>query len=266
MITADFHVHSSFSDGANSPEEIVAAALAMGMTHLGFADHGYAPYDADCCMPAERVEPYRAEIARLKENYRGTLAVFCGVEQDIFSGAPGAGFDYVIGSVHYVCADGVYYAIDDTPEKLADAVQTAFGGDPYALIEEYYRTVSRVAERTACDIIGHFDLISKFSEKRPWFDPAHPRYIAAWRGAAEALLQTGLPFEINTGAMSRRWRTQPYPARDILVYLRSRGARFVLSSDSHSAGTLCWDFARQEADSAALGLELVRFSPQRKTE
>ena len=166
----------------------------------------------------------------------------------------------MIGSAHYLLLDGEYRHVDNTPEMLIETAERCFGGDIYAVTEDYFRTVARVAERTGCDIIGHFDLISKFNEKCRLFDPAHPRYVAAWQAAAEALLPYGKPFEINTGAMSRGWRTEPYPAADILRYLAERGARFILSSDSHAAETLCYDFEAQERRASALGLRLEAFS------
>ena len=39
MIKANFHTHSTFSDGANTPEEMVQTAISLGMTALGFSDH-----------------------------------------------------------------------------------------------------------------------------------------------------------------------------------------------------------------------------------
>ena len=74
------------------------------------------------------------------------------------------------------------------------------------------------------------------------FDESHPRYVAAWQKAADALLKTGKSFEINTGAISRGYRVTPYPSPDILAYLKARGAKLFLSSDSHAANTLCYQF------------------------
>ncbi|MBO7361393.1 MAG: hypothetical protein J6V48_09730, partial [Clostridia bacterium] len=42
-IRADFHLHSLFSDGKNSPEEVVLAAIGKGMTAIGFSDHSWTP-------------------------------------------------------------------------------------------------------------------------------------------------------------------------------------------------------------------------------
>ena len=56
----------------------------------------------------------------------------------------------------------------------------------------------------------------------------------------------GKLFEINTGAIARGWRTQPYPRREMIGYILGHGGRLILSSDSHSAETLCFDFPKYQ--------------------
>lgn len=239
----DLHVHTTFSDGRNTPEEMVMAAIAKGMDTIGFSDHSYTAFDTAYCIPKEQIPAYRAEIAALKEKYAGQIRILCGIEQDFYSEEPTDGYDYVIGSVHYVKAGDEYFPIDESKERLLDGVRLYFSGDIYALIEAYYETVSQVAERIRPNIIGHFDLITKFNETGELFDDMHPRYIAAWQRAADKLLEANIPFEINTGAISRGYRTAPYPATPIREYLAAQGAKFLLSSDSHRADTLCFGFA-----------------------
>lgn len=238
----DLHVHTTFSDGRNTPEEMVRAAIAKGMTTLGFSDHSYTAFDQRYCIQKVEIEKYRAAIAALKEKYAGQIQILCGIEQDFYSEESTDGCDYVIGSVHYIRCGCEYIPVDEAPELLPDAARRHFGGDLYALIEAYYDTVSQVAEKTGANIIGHFDIITKFNENGVLFDEAHPRYIAAWQAAADRLLEAGVPFEINTGAISRGYRTTPYPAAPIREYLAARGAEFVYSSDSHRADTLCFGF------------------------
>ena len=244
----DFHVHTSFSDGANTPEEMVRAAIAMGLTELGFSDHAYTGFDRSCCIPEERIEEYKRTISALKEKYRGQIRILCGIEQDYYSETDTAGYDYVIGSVHYVKAGDCFLSVDDTQQIQQSAVETWFGGDYYALAERYFELVGDVAEKTHADIIGHFDLVSKFNEKFPRFDEGHPRYVRAWQQAADRLIPYGKPFEISTGAISRGYRTVPYPNREMIDYIRQRGGSFLLSSDSHRADTLCYDFSRLQAE------------------
>lgn len=172
-----------------------------------------------------------------------------------------AGFDYSIGSVHYVFrraasdgtaapavadapesvsfADGGWYIpVDESPEVLSWAIENLYDGDPYSLVEAFFSQEADVIRKTRCQIIGHFDIITKFQEKAPLFDEAHPRYVAAWQKALVSLLPAGVPFEINTGAISRGYRTSPYPSLDILKAIHDGGGSIAFSSDSHEKSTL----------------------------
>ena len=231
----DLHLHTRYSDGKNTPEEVILAAVARGLDTVGISDHGYTAHDLSYCIKKEAIPAYVAEIAALKEKYAGKIRVLCGIEQDLYSeDFPGL-FDYRIGSVHYIKKDGVYLDVDHSAANFAAAVQEHFGGDYYAFCEAYYENVAQVAERTHADVVGHFDLVTKFNEGGKLFDESHPRYVAAWQAAADRLLQTCRVFEINSGAITRGYRTAPYPAPAIREYLTDRGAQWIYSSDAHRA-------------------------------
>lgn len=240
----DFHVHTIFSDGKSSPEEVVLSAIAMGMTTLGFSDHSATCFDAGWCMTAGHYPDYIREIRRLKEKYAGQIEILCGIEQDYYSVLPATGFDYAIDSVHALKCGEDYLEVDNSLQMMKENVFRYFGGDALAYAEAYYETVSHIAEIPGAGIVGHFDLLTKFQEQEALIDTSAPRYAAAWKAAADTLLKAGLTFEINTGAISRGYRTSPYPAPDILSYLKEKGAKLILSSDSHRADTLCYDFNR----------------------
>ncbi len=213
MILKDFHVHTNFCDGADAAEDMVLAAIDIGMTHLGFSGHSHTAFDESYCMSAEKTAEYRRGIARLKEKYADKIRIFCGIEQDYYSDAPTAGYDYVIGSVHYIEKDGDFFPVDESAAELSGAAQKYYGGDIYALAEEYFAKVGNILEKTGADIVGHFDLVTKFNEG---------------------------------GAMLRRYRKSPYPSRFLLDYITERGGRLILSSDSHSRGSLCYRFSEYE--------------------
>lgn len=234
----DLHVHSNFSDGASSPEEIVLSAIAKGVTELGFSDHSYTSYDESCCIPKDRVGQYRETVLALREKYRDRITIRLGIEQDYYSDFLAEGFDYIIGSVHAIKVESQYLNVDESAEVQRRAVEEFFGGNFYAFAEAYFETVADVVEKTHADIIGHFDLVAKFS----LFDERNPRYVAAWKRAVDRLIPYGKPFEINTGAISRGYRTIPYPNPDMVAYIREKGGSLLLSSDSHHADTLCCQF------------------------
>lgn len=245
MAFCDYHTHTCFSDGHHTPEEMVRAAIAKGMPQIGFSDHSYTAFDESYCISKEKLGEYRQTIAELKQKYENQITILCGIEQDFYSQTPTNDYDYVIGSVHYVSAKGRYLAVDETPEILQSGVQELFDGDYYELAEAYFANVAEVAEKTDCDIIGHFDLVSKFNRENALFYERHPRYVQAWKQAADKLLTSGKCFEINTGAIARGYQTRPYPAPEMIDYIRTRGGVFLLSSDSHQIQNLCFDFEKQ---------------------
>lgn len=245
----NFHTHTNYCDGKDSPEELVKAALQKGFFALGFSSHSYTDMDKSFAMSASQAQNYRAEIAALKEKYRGKIELYCGIEQDYFSDEPTDCYDYVIGSVHYVLKNGEFIAVDDTAEIVKNAVDRLYGGDFDALAEDYFALVAKVAEKTGADIIGHFDLVSKYSEKNGYGET--PRFLVAAERAVKALIPCGLPFEINTGAMARGVRSVPYPSPEILKIIKKHGGEIMLSSDCHDKNYL--DFAFDKA--AALARE-----------
>lgn len=226
----DLHVHTIFCDGRDTPEEMVKSAVKKGLKQVGILCHSYVPFD-DCCISIERTDEFESEVKRLKEKYLGQIDVLLGVEADIFSPQSLDGFDYVIGSVHYLKHGGEYIAVDDTPQMLRDMIERYYGGDFYACAEDYFATVAKWLQKKP-DIIGHFDLIKKFRREIP-FDTENPRYKAAWQSAADKLLKLGVPFEVNTGGISRGWLAEPYPSREIADYIIAHGGKLILSSDAH---------------------------------
>lgn len=247
MITKDLHMHTCYCDGKNTPEEMVQSAIEKGLSTVGISGHSYTLFDESYCMQKADIPRYLAECRYLRAKYFDQIHVLCGVEQDYYSEYPTDDFDYVIGSVHYIKVEGEYIPVDESIEILRAAVQKHFDGDVYALCEAYFATVADVVNKIECDIIGHFDLISKFIEKEPFFDVTHPRYAAAWQKAVDELLKHNVPFEINTGAISRGYRTQPYPSEEMREYIREKGGRFVLSSDAHSTDAIACGFEEYEA-------------------
>ena len=172
----DLHMHTIFSDGRNTPEEMVQEAVRQGLETVGISDHSSGD---PCGMKMETVPEYKAEIKRLKEKYAGRIRVLCGLERDFLTD-DFSEYDYTIGSVHWLpMPDGHHVSIDWTAEKLREGADRYFGGDMYALAEAYYETEARVADVTKCDIIGHFDLVTKFIEKDPAFDKQSVRTCAA---------------------------------------------------------------------------------------
>lgn len=251
-LRADWHMHTVWSDGENTPREMIEAAIAAGLERIGFTDHSSTPFDPGYCMAEADYASYQSEIRALAEEYAGSIQVRCGMEQDYFSPHPGAGFDYLIGSVHFVRVpgankgtlvtadnpDGEYLAVDAYSEVLRPAIDRFYGGDPYAFVEDFFALEADVVRATGCSVIGHFDMLKCLNARLQLFDEGHPRYVAAWQRAADALLATGVPFEVNVNGVAKGRCAECYPGPAIFAYLKERGARFIYSSDAHATSYL----------------------------
>ena len=256
MIKGDFHTHTTFCDGKNTAEEMLARAMEMGLTHYGFSGHAFTSYDLSCCMSLEGMADYCRTVNRLKEQYADKITVLRGIEQDFYSDVPAVGYDYVIGSVHALKRSDRCYELDGSREDMISTVRDVFDGDWYAMAEEYFATVARVPELGA-DVVGHLDLISKFNVGFTLFDENHPRYLEAAYKAVEALIPYGIPFEINTGAIFRGYQTKPYPSVPILKYIQEKGGKVILSGDAHHVDGICYKFDECREMAEEIGLTIV---------
>jgi len=234
----NFHTHTYYCDGADAPEDIVLTAIEKGFDCLGFSGHSYTYFDESYCMLPDNVLKYAAETRMLADKYADRITILTGIEQDYWSEEPTDAFDYVIGSVHYVKKDGAFLPVDESAEMFAAGVNEHYGGDVYAFAADYFKTVSDVVRRTNCNLIGHFDLISKFNAGGKMFDESDPRYTSAWAEAIESLIPCGVPFEVNTAPLYKLGKTEPYPTRPMLEKIHALGGKVALSSDSHSRDTL----------------------------
>ena len=244
MMLSSYHTHSIYSDGKNTLEEMVLSAIENGCEEIGFSDHAPMIFDCSWSMDAEKVEQYKNEVLYLREKYKDKIRVYLGIEQDYYS-IPAQGYDYVLGSVHYVLKNGEYPPCDESGDVMRCFVDKHYGGDVYAYCEDYFKLVKDIYKKTKCQIIGHFDLITKFNEKLPMIDINHPRYVKAIDDALSELFKSDAIFEVNTGAISRGYRTSSYPDDNTLDKIAKSGRSFVITSDTHNVGTVVSNFKEE---------------------
>ncbi len=240
MTYCGYHSHTNFSDGKNTPEEMVLAAIARGMPAIGITDHSDTPCDQSYCMKTAQYPAYVAELNRLKEKYADKIAVMRGLELDYDSDpAITKELDYFLGSVHYMQFDDRVYAIDhakgaDGADNQRECIAREYGGDTMAFVQGYYDTLVMHIQKNKPTIVGHFDVITKFS----LFNEADPAYQRIAKDALEKIVAVTPVVEVNTGAISRQWRDRPYPADFVLRHLRDIGGEVILGADTHATDTI----------------------------
>ena len=235
MELISLHNHTLFCDGKSSMEDFVKTAAADGAGAIGFSGHSRMPFYEEYCMTEESEAAYNKEIDRLRGVYGDRIKIYRGIEADLFGTSPLDGYDYVIGSAHYILKDGVYLEIDESKETAIRNVKEYYGGDHYAYVRDYYRMVVMSAKRKETDIVGHLDLVTKFNEGKALFDDESLKYLEPAFEAVEELLPYDKVFEMNTGAMSRGYRTEPYIALPVLKFMKAHNVRMTVSADAHAA-------------------------------
>lgn len=255
MIKSDFHTHTTYCDGENSIKEMIDYAVSNGMESIGFSGHSHTPFDESYCMSNADTEKYIKEVSVMKRKY-SDIEIYLGIERDRFSDIINIErFDYVIGSVHYVIKDGVYLPVDESRDVFTDNINKYYEGDIFAFCEDYYKLLSSFSEVDNIEIIGHFDLVTKFNEGGCLFDIKNRIYESAVNNALYKLAAADKILEINTGAVSRGYRNMPYPDSDILVKWRKLGGRIIFSGDAHSCKGLCYRFDEAEKLAVKCGFD-----------
>lgn len=236
MVKQNLHCHTTYDDGANTPEEMVLAAIEYGLTSLGISLH--APMEGEYwCAPREKEEPFKAEMARLKEKYAGRIALYTGLEYDLAADKNFEGYEYIIGSGHVL--DGHYY-VDSTRDRAIELIEHFGGAEKTAQV--FFDNYARIADMPEISIVGHFDLLTKYNEQGMLYDTDSAWYRDAAFASMEKLSAAGKIFEMNTGAISRGYRTTPYPSAELLRHLKSLGGRIMINSDAHTAEGICLGF------------------------
>lgn len=100
-----FHVHTDYSDGSGTIEEMVAGARDRGYRYLGISDHSQSAFYANG-LKEPRIRQQWAEIEAVQTRYP-EIHIFKGIEADILPDGTMdypddllSQFDFVIASVH----------------------------------------------------------------------------------------------------------------------------------------------------------------------
>lgn len=239
MRYSSLHTHTVFSDGVDTVEDNVRAAIERSMVSLGFSDHCYTYFDLSYCVQKDDVARYIDEVRRVKAKYAEQIEIYLGLELDGYALLDNREeYDYIIGDCHYIKTPDGYRAVDLSRDDLTKTVNEHFGGDFIKMSLSYYEGYAECIAKMKPDILGHIDLVTKYS----LVDETDARYRAAANEALEASLAITPIIEMNTGAISRGYRNEPYPAVFLIDSIKQMGGRVLLSSDSHAAKDLTCRF------------------------
>ncbi len=259
-IKSNCHTHTCYCDGKNTAREMIEGAIEKGFTSLGFSGHVPMNFSNEWAMTQESINKYCEEIRTLKKEYADRIDILLGIELDSdYELKSEYDFDYVISSVHQIHGKNRIYAIDLSPEELTECVNTEYGGSWYSMAEDYYENLAKFVVREKTDVVGHYDLITKFNKGYCLFDESNTEYQRIALRWLDYIIDNkpDIVFEVNTGAMYRCGNETPYPAPFILKRIGERGSKVTVSSDAHCIDALDFMFDKAKAYCKDCGIDSI---------
>lgn len=235
-----------FCEHASSTlREIIEAAITAGYDTFGLTEH-CARTEDKYVFVGERLRGIRvqqlvdafdayATVSReMVQEYGDRIHLLRGFETEIVppdkfpemtaEWRQRYGFDYVVGSVHWVYEE----CVDEDESYFEMMIEKA--GSLEELCCEYYRLLADMVQRLQPEVVGHFDLVRLFGHKFGNVDtPAVLRYSEL---AMQAVADAGSILDLNTAGL-RKGLDHPYPVTLYVEMAKRMGVPFCFGDDSH---------------------------------
>jgi DNA polymerase (family 10) len=194
------HCHTHYSDGKNSVEEMARGADALGMKYMTITDHSPTAHYAGG-LPLDRLKRQWEDIARAQEKVK--VRLLRGTESDIL-------------------ADGSLDYPDEVLDQL-DVIVASVHNRHKMDADQMTRRIVTAMRRPQFKIWGH--ALGRYVLTRPPFAVHMEKILDAVVESRAAVEINGDPHRLD---MEPRW----------IRMARTRGIRFVVSTDAHSVSAL----------------------------
>jgi DNA polymerase (family X) len=196
-IKGTFHMHTAYSDGSNSIEEMVEEAIRLGLHYIGITDHSRAAYYARG-LNIDEVKRQVEEIDAINQKYKN-FRVFKGIESDIL---PDGSLDY-----------------DDEVLKLFDFVIAAVHSN-------FKMEKDRMTDRLVNALKNRYTVMLAHPTGRILL--ARDEYELDTNAVIDAAAKYGKVIEINADPhrLDLDWRN--------LKYAKEKGVKICINPDAHS--------------------------------
>lgn len=250
----NYHTHTQRCRHAEGDvEDYVRAALAFGLSELGFSDHAPFPdIDFGMRMQFDELPWYIDEIQKVKEVYRQQIKIWLGLEIEYLPEynyyyeklLSKYGFDYLLMGEHF------YKSKENTTKNIYHA----------AASEEYLYYANSVVQGMKTGYfkaIAHPDLF--MVNPWPWDDMCEK----AADTIIEAAVLTGTVLEYNANGFRRGLADYPdgkrymYPYQRLWELAAAAKVLVAVGADSHKPSQL-WD---KEVEHAYNNLDKLKIPP-----
>ena len=254
----DLHMHTTFSDGKNTPEEMIQAAIQKGLKTICITDH----HELDYMEPGWVVEfePYFTEFRKLQEQYRKQIEILIGIEfgmqphvyQQYEAISCNYPFDFIIGSVHMFDGHDPYYPGYFEDKTDEEGYQRAFE-----------ITLENVKVFSDYDTLGHLDYIVRYGHNQDR-DYSYSKYSDYIDEVLRLIIHKGKGLEVNAGG----WKFGfdfAHPHKDVLKRYKQLGGEIItIGSDAHKPEHVAYDFHKMKDYLESCGFKYYTEFRQRK--
>lgn len=205
--SVDLHIHSTFSDGKNTPAEIVEKAILKGYREIAVVDH--------VRRTSDWLDIFSAEIERLKQLYSGKIKLYSGIEAKVVNlegdiDARPEFFhkvDLVLSAFHRIPKGQEEYFSDDEIVHYPDKA-----------LECWFKGKMKLMENPNVDIIAHPTAILK---RKGIPLASNLKMVISQKAAVYRKV-----FEVNS--------KYQVPDQEFLHWLQINEVKLSFGSDSHS--------------------------------
>ena len=205
-IEIDLHLHSTFSDGYNTPQEIVERAITLGYKAIGIVDHVRRTTDW--------LDAFAREMGRLKQVYVNRIRLYSGIEAKVVNLKGDvdafteffAKVDLVLGAFHRIPKGQDKYFSPDEISRDKDKA-----------LEYWFKGMTKLLENGNVHVIAHPTAILKTHGISV---PYELKNAIAQKATAYHKV-----FEVNS--------KYQVPDEELLHLLELNKVRFSFGSDSH---------------------------------
>jgi putative hydrolase len=214
---ADYHMHTKYSDGNNTLEEMAKSAQVKGLKEIAITDHGPKNIGVGVKNEMQYLE-IKKETERVSDKLG--IKVKCGAEANIIS------VDGHIDVSEAICKELDLLLVGLHPYIMPKDINTAYN---FVLANRFSKHLDSVRmkvmntnSKALVEAMHHYDVDII----------THPNLgmpIDTWE-VARACAETDTLFELNVG--------HKYQSAADVILASKQGARFVANSDAHYVETV----------------------------
>lgn len=246
MVKANYHTHTTGSDGKMTPRELIDLAIANKLEIIGITDHIELPclnegifLDSD--SKGFYSDEHYNELRSLQKEYAGKIKVLVGAEFDwldrhrkqVLKKRKEREYDRdaLFVSIHNLPFEDKYLPIDEDSNIFEELIRS-YGG-VRNLVKEYYKQIRDAAKTREFGVIGHINKIAMFNKEDLFFSESDNWCRNEQMKTLEVIAQNNMCLDINTSGF--RTYDLPYINLDMIKEAKRLGIKMQVGSDVHNS-------------------------------